>query len=136
MAFMTLLSRTRCNKQPCGFCPPSKHVIVLQIFFDGLGITNFARDAAKLHNSGMFYFSVLNLSPRFNAARSNIHLIAMCNTLDLKNGGLNIIAEKIVMECNRLATEGMVIKTEDGAIKFFVIVAQFTGDNLRMNQIF
>ena len=40
------------------------------------------------------------------------------------------------MECNRLATEGMVIKTEDGAIKFFVIVAQFTGDNLGMNQIF
>ncbi len=44
-----------------------------------------------------------------NASLLNIHLIAMCNTLDLKNGGLDIIAEKIVTECNHLATEGMSI---------------------------
>ena len=129
-------SGSRCSKQPCEFCDPSKNVVVIQIFFDGLGITNFARDAAKLHNSGMFYFSVLNLPPRFNAALSNIHLIAMCNTLDMKNGGLDIIAEKIVTECNRLSTVGMVIDTDDGPITVFAKVAQFTGDNLGLNQIF
>ena len=129
-------SGSRCNKQPCEFCDPSKNVVVIQIFFDGLGITNFARDAAKLHNSGMFYFSVLNLPPRFNAALSNIHLIAMCNTLDMKNGGLDIIAEKIVTDCNRLSTVGMVIDTDDGPITVFAKVAQFTGDNLGLNQIF
>ncbi len=129
-------SGTRCNKQPCEFCNPSKNVIVIQLFFDGLGITNFARDAAKLHNSGMFYFSVLNLPPRFNAALSSIHLVAMCNTLDMKNGGLNIIAEKIVTECNNLTTNGMLIESEDGPVKVFVTVSQFTGDNLGLNQIF
>ncbi len=115
---------------------PSKHVIGLQVFYDGLGITNFARDAAKLHNSGMFYFSILNLPPGFTAALSNIHLVAMCNTMDLKDEGLNIIAEKIVDECNRLATRGMIVETEDGPTTIFATIVHFTGDNLGLNQIF
>lgn len=85
----------------------------------------------------MYYFTFLNLPPRYNSALANIHLIAMCNTLDLKIGeGFNIIAEKIIEECNRISKEGMVIETEDGVVKVYATVAQITGDNLGLNQMF
>lgn len=114
----------------------SKIVIAIQLFFDGLGITNALRNVATLHNSGMFYFTILNLPPRFNAAVSNIHLVAMCNSLDIKEtNGLNTLLEKIVCEISRLEKEGLDVETSSGKIKVYCSLAQFTGDNLGVHQI-
>ena len=71
-------------------------VSYIQIFYDGLGITNPLAGASK-HNSGMLYFTNLSLPPSHNATLVNIHLLAMCHTNDLKNkNSLNQLLSKIV----------------------------------------
>ena len=118
------------------FSDPENKCLLLQIFYDGLGITNALRGAATAHNSGMFYFTLLNLPPRYNASLSNIHLIAMCNSLDLKrDGGLDILLEKIVDELKDLESSGIQVDTPSGLVTVHASMAQFTGDNLGLNQV-
>ena len=131
------LNSTR-GKEMLSALPANKQkTLFLQIFFDGLGLTSYNRSSTSVHNSGMFYFTILNLPPRFNASLSNIHMLAMCNTLDLKNeGGLDILLSKIVDEITYLETHGITVETQDGPVQVYAKLAQFTGDNLGMNQMF
>ena len=59
---------------------PNTLVLFLQLYADGLGITNPLSVAAKDHQATMFYFSILNVPPKFNASLSTIHLAACCRS--------------------------------------------------------
>lgn len=112
-------------------------VSYIQIFYDGLGITNPLKAGASKHNSGMFYFTNLSLPPSHNATLANIHLLAMCHSNDIKNkNSLNQLLSKIVSELKDLNKNGIEIESSDGQkITLYVKLGQFTADNLGMNQI-
>ena len=57
--------------------------IKLQVFADGVNLNSNQRPR---HNGTMFYFTLQDLVPRYNAAMANIHLIAICKSKDLKEG--------------------------------------------------
>ncbi|KZS09759.1 Uncharacterized protein APZ42_025933 [Daphnia magna] len=113
-------------------------VSYIQIFYDGLGLTNPLKAGATINNSGMFYFTNLSLSPRYNSTLANIHLLATCHTNDIKNkDALNQLLNKIVSELKDLGKNGITIETNDGEkMTLYVKLGQFTADNLGMNQIF
>jgi hypothetical protein len=116
-----------------------KNILVfIQLYADGMGLTNPLASAATEHNSTMFYFLVNNLDPKFYGSLSNIHLVAMCNSADLKyDEGLNILLEAIVDDLLRLETDGFEINIPSrGTFQVKAVLSQFTGDNLALNQIF
>ena len=60
----------------------------------------------------------------------------MCNSLDLKrDDGLNVLLDQIVDELRDLEINGIEIDTLTGPVTVRATLAQFTGDNLGMNQI-
>ena len=67
---------------------PQGIVSYIQMFYDGLGLTNPLKAGATKNNSEMFYFTNLSLSPRHNGTLANIHLLAICHTNDIKNKGV------------------------------------------------
>ncbi len=83
-----------------------KLVVHIQLYSDGLGLTNLSSPSATNHNSTMFYFLVLNMPPKYNAALSNIHLVAMCNSSDLKyENGQDVLLNAIVDDLSDLESE-------------------------------
>lgn len=109
---------------------------MIQLYYDGLGITNPIGCSVGEHNSGLFYWSCLNLPPRYNSTTNNSHLVAMCNSQDIKSlDSLNVILQKIVSEISILEKNGIEIETESGPTRIYATLVQFTGDNLAMNQI-
>lgn len=115
-----------------------KLVVHIQLYSDGLGLTNLASPSATNHNSTMFYFLVLNMPPKYYAALSNIHLVAMCNSSDLKyENGQDVLLNAIVDDLSDLETDGFEVEIPSrGTYKVLALLTQFTGDNLSMNQIF
>ena len=60
----------------------------------------------------------------------------MCSSLDIKDrDNLDVVLNKIKSEIASLETEGLEIATENGPVTVYGTLAQFTGDNLGMNQI-
>jgi|688.fasta_scaffold57803_2 hypothetical protein len=113
-------------------------VIHIQAFCDGMGLTNPLASASSSHNSTMFYFVIFDLPPSYYADLSHIHLIAMCNSNDLKSeNGLDILLNAIVEDLSDLETKGFEIYIPSkGMRRVFVVLSKFTGDNLALNQVF
>jgi hypothetical protein len=113
--------------------------LLIQLYFDGLAVTQGGSGSASLYNSGMFYFTLLNLPPECNADLRNIHLVAMCNYLDLKVGegrGFYVVLRSIVDEIAEMETAGFQVQTEHGeTFRVFGTLAQYTADSFVMNQI-
>ena len=116
----------------------NKLVLLIQLFFDDMGITNPLRGHSAFNKFGMFYFTLLNLPPMYLSSTNNIHLVAMANSIDLTtDDGLNVIFDLIYPELRELEEHGMDIEIPGkGITKVFAVLAQFTGDNLAMNQAF
>lgn len=106
------------------------------MYQDGVGITNPFSANSSIQSSSVFSFSLLNL-PR-NSALSTMHLIALCNSLDLKsNDGYNHILESITEELEFFEKEGLDDHIPGkGIVKIFGTISLFTGDNLAINQTF
>ena len=113
-------------------------VLFFQFFYDGLGITNgLNAGGGRKHNTGVFFYSFLNLPPRYNACLANLNLFALCNSNDIKSPvGKDAILGQIVSEINDLQSNGIEIETSEGKKKIYGCLAQFVGDNLGMNQMF
>ncbi len=110
--------------------------LMLQVFADGVGLSGTLRGGK--HSATMFYFTILNLPQRFNAALANIHLIAICKSKDLDgDDGYNVILRHIVDEIKKLETDGFdVFIPNKGRVRVFGTIAHFTADNLGINEAF
>ena len=90
---------SRFKKSPINSDPNKPFVLQFQLYEDGVSITNPFSANGSLHSSAMFYFSLINIAPKNNSAHSNMHLVAVCNSLDLKKAdGLDRIFECITEE--------------------------------------
>jgi len=66
------------------FSDASKFSLMIQLFYDGLGVTNPLRGHSSLHNIGVFFFLIRNLPSQYNSCLANVHLVALCYSQDLK----------------------------------------------------
>ena len=81
---------------------------MLQLYYDGLCISNPLRGQALTHNCSNFFFTIPNLPPRFNSALANIHLVAICNRIDLKkDNNFQVVLQNIKDEIKSLEEHGM-----------------------------
>ena len=76
----------------------SKHQnsLQIQLFYDDLETANPLGLKRRVHKTGALYSVLRNLTPKFNSALMNIHLVALFHTEDLK---------KIWHECYSSATD-------------------------------
>ncbi|XP_065644960.1 uncharacterized protein LOC136075509 [Hydra vulgaris] len=108
---------------------------MLQLFYDGLGVTNPLRSQGSVHNIGVFYYTIKNLSPVFNSCFGNVHLLAMGYTRDIAIYGP--ILEKFVSEIKELSTLGLNgIFPVLGNHTIYASLCQVTCDNLALNSLF
>jgi hypothetical protein len=117
---------------------PQNIFLFLQYFYDGMGMTNPLLAQASLHSYAMFYFLLLNLPPAYYASLKNIHLVATDNSIDLKKEeGFNVIFCHMLPHLKTLEEEGIVVDIPGiGLKRIFAFLAQFTGDNLGINEAF
>ena len=112
-------------------------VLNIQLYADGLGLTNPIGSAATIHNSTMIYFSVLNIGPSRNASIEHLHLVAAVNTKNIKaEGGLSTVQRMIYDDLKQLETVGFEVDILGrGKYKVYAILSQLTADNLALNHM-
>ncbi|XP_070519717.1 uncharacterized protein [Cardiocondyla obscurior] len=111
----------------------SNKAIQLQIFFDEFEICNPLGSKTGVHKLGAFYFVINNFPYYFNSSLENIHLLALCYNLDIKEYGLNPVLHKIVNDIKILEQEGIFIESLNTAIKGTLVSLVF--DNLGGNTL-
>jgi len=81
------------------------------------------------------YMTVRNLPPEFNSCFSNIHLVALVHSNDVKTYGYNKILEPVVNELRELET-GIAMNISDEVQTVKGVLVDFSGDNLGRHQVF
>ena len=118
------------------FADKSKLVIMLELFYDGMGTTNPLHGQSVTYNIGVFYFTVKNLPNVYNSCFANVHLLALCNTNELKMYGFDPVLRKFVDELLYLGHFGF---SGDfpiiGSMQIYVCLGNVTCDNMALNGI-
>ena len=118
-------------KTHCLFSDSSKVSIMIQLFYDGLGVTNSLRGHSTLHNVGVFFYTIKNIPQQFNSCFANVHLLALCYAQDLKKYGFRPVLEKFGAEMNLLSETGFSDKFPIiGDQTIYASLCQVTCDNL------
>lgn len=115
----------------------SKLSIKIQLFYDGLGVTNPLRGQSSLHNVGVFFYTVKNLPPQFISCFGNVHLLALCYSHDIIVYGYEPILDKFVAELKELSSVGLQGTFPLlGQCTVYASLLQVTCDNLALNGLF
>lgn len=93
------------------FFQNNNNAIQLQLFFDEFEVCNPLGSKTGVHKLGAFYFVINNLPFYINSTLENIHLLALCYNLDIKQFGLNPVLHKIVNDIKILEKEGIFIES-------------------------
>lgn len=80
-----------------------------------------------------FYLQVCNADAPIKSKQSNIHLVALAKSRDMKTGHADHIANKIVDELKILETEGITISS---GTKLNAVLVNVCSDNLGANSVF
>lgn len=114
----------------------SKLSLMLQLFYDGLGVTNPLRSQGSAHNVGVFYYTVRNLPQEFNSCFANVHLLALSYTHDIALYGFEPILDKFIAEIKELSTVGFEgVFPILGKCTVYASLCQVTCDNLALNSL-
>ena len=116
---------------------PSKLVILIELFYDGMGTTNPLRGQSTMCNVGVFYYVIKNLPTNLTSCHANVHLLALCYSHDLRVYGYDTLLNKFVTEIQRLILNGFegdfpII----GKTHIYVKLCQAVCDNLALNGLF
>ena len=115
----------------------SKLALMIQIFYDGMGTVNPLRGQSTMYNVGVFYFIVKNLPNVYNSSSANVHLLALCNSNELKRYSFDPVLRKVVDELKQLSTVGFSGEFPIiGTRQIYVCLGQVACDNLALNSIF
>ena len=107
---------------------------MLQLYYDGMGVTNPLRSHGSLHNIGAFYYTIKNVPEEFNSCFANVHLLALCYSHDLSVYGYEPVLEKFVSEIKSLSTVGFEGDFPIlGHCTVYASLCQVTGDSLALN---
>ena len=113
------------------------NTVLIQLFYDDMATSNPLRGACAYYNIGVFYYTLRNLPAYFNSCFSNVHLLALCHSMDLKEHGFGIILDKFMSEIHILETQGISVDVAGvGSRHLFGTLFQVTCDNLALNALF
>lgn len=109
----------------------SAHVDALQIFFyfDELEVCNPLGSKAKIHNLGIFYFMLGNLSPKFRSKLSVIQLIAIVEAPVMTSYGMDAVLRPFVDDVKKLEA-GYEFDVHGTSKVLYGTVAAVSADNL------
>jgi len=118
------------------FSDSTKVSVMIQLFYDGLGVTNPLRGQSTLHNVGVFFYTIKNVPHRYNSCFANVHLLALCYSQDIKKYGFEPVLSKFAAEMNSLSRTGFAGKFPViGEQTIYASLCQVTCDNLALNGI-
>jgi len=110
------------------FFQNNSNAIQLQLFFDEFEVCNPLGSKTGVHKIGAFYFVINNLPCHINSVLENIHLLALCYTLDIKQFGIDPVLYKIVSDIKILEKQGIFIESLNTFVKGTLISLVY--DNL------
>lgn len=107
--------------------------IQIQIGSDEFEPCSALKTKSGLHKMYGIYFEIRNIDPQIKSKLSNIHLIALVKSQDLKCSDTSKVAQKIVNELIELRTTGITISS---GINLKAVLVNVSGDNLELNGIY
>lgn len=109
--------------------------IQICLYFDEFEVVNPLGSKRGIHKVGAFYINFKNLPPKWNSSLDNIHLLALCNCLDIKKYGFDSILAPFVADLRKLESEeGAEIVLPDNSVRVVRgTLSQVCGDNLGLN---
>lgn len=124
-----------CKNHPL-FSATDKLSLKLELYYDDMETTNPIGSKPVIHKIGIFYFLIKNLPSLFNSTNSNIHLLGLAYTGDLKQFGYHRVLEKIAEDVKILEIDGVEITVNGGNEKIYASIGAVNGDNLGRHTIF
>lgn len=110
-----------------------KHVFRIVLYYDDVEICNPL--GSKSNKLGLFYFTILNIPYKYRARMQSIFLIAVANTDDIKQFGIDKVLEPIVAELNTFSSTGFDISLNDSKITVKGCLAALVADTLAAHQL-
>lgn len=110
------------------------HTVQLQLFFDEMECANPIGSKRGIHKLGAIYFTLRNVSPKYNSSLLNIHLVSLFHAQDIKTYGFDKILAPLVKDISTLETQGIQLPQFDHPI--YGTIIQVTGDNLGLHSLF
>lgn len=111
-----------------------RHAIQIQLYYDDFETANPLGSKKGIHKLGCLYFILRNLPPKFNSVLTNIHVISLFHSQDLKKYGFDDILKPFIDDLKTLETEGIEVPFSDTPLLGSVV--QVTGDNLGLHGLF
>lgn len=111
-----------------------RHAIQIQLYYDDFETANPLGSKKGIHKLGCFYFILRNLPPKCNSVLTNIHVISLFYSQDLKKYGFDKILQPLIDDLKSLETEGIDVPFSDTPLLGSVV--QVTGDNLGLHGLF
>lgn len=110
----------------------TRTTIQLQLGIDEFEPCCALKTKAGLHKMCGIYLEIRNMDPKLKSKLSNIHLVALAKSNDIKCGGFDRISRKIVDELKALETTGINVKH---SINLKAILINISCDNLGANSV-
>ena len=111
-----------------------KNAIQIEIFYDDFETSNPLGSIWGIYKVGAIYFTLWNLSPKYNSSLSNIHLIALFHAQDIKTHDFSKILDPIVQDVKILERDGIKRPLYDQPVYGTIVLV--TGDNLCLHCLF
>ncbi|CAF1267560.1 unnamed protein product [Didymodactylos carnosus] len=109
------------------------HSFLLQLYSDGVGLTNPIGAKKDQHKVTLVYFLLEDIPEVFRSTLQCINLVAICYTKYLSNENLRKFYQPIVKELNDLQLNGLMINGNNETLRFKF--STFSADNLAANEI-
>lgn len=111
-----------------------KNALQIQLYYDDFETANPLGSKKGIHKMGCIYFILRNLPPKFNSVLTNIHVISLFHSQDLKKYGFDPILKPLIDDIKILEKEGIAVPFSESPLLGSVI--QVTGDNLGLHGLF
>lgn len=106
--------------------------MALQIiaFYDEVELCNPLGTHVKKHKLGIVLFTLGNIQPKCRSTLRTIQLVIAATIPVIENNGLDVILKPFLEDLETLASDGLVISTEQGDKTFRGALLVFLADNL------
>ncbi len=110
-----------------------RHAVQIQLFFDEFECSNPLGSKRGIHKLGAIYFTLRNISPKYNSNLLNIHLVTLFQAQDIKTYGFDKILEPLVQDISTLETKGIQIPLFDHTV--YGTIVQVTSNQTTLASI-
>ena len=106
-----------------------KHALILELYHDELEVCNPLGSHAGTHKIDMYYYTLVNIPPKFRSKHCAVRLLAIANAKLVNKYGIDKILNPIINDMHDLY-KGVVLELGSGVTEIFGKVLICTGDTL------